>query len=142
MLETDEVSLDVCEIILHLQLFNVLGLPAAMCSKLLFPPPKKLLLVLAAETILQQRLSQWSLERVPIQSPLASPPQWNKEPLVCHVSRPSHTTRVSCQHCVIAQGIGNRGVSAVGDIPPVSACRVIERNLITSPQPPPPPASV
>lgn len=82
----------------------------------------------------------WSVCQFNHRSP--PPPQWNKEPLVCHVSRPSHTTRVSCQHSVIAQGIGNRGVSAVGDIPPVSACRVIERNLITSPQPPPPPASV
>lgn len=39
-------------------------------------------------------------------------------------------------------GHWDRGVSAVGDILNVSACRVIEGNLITSPQPPLPPASV
>lgn len=39
-------------------------------------------------------------------------------------------------------GHWDRGVSAVGDILSVSACRVIEGNLITSPQPPLAPASV
>lgn len=39
-------------------------------------------------------------------------------------------------------GHWDRGVSAVGDILNVSACRVIEGNLITSPQPPLAPAPV
>ena len=137
-----------CEIILHLQLFNVLGLPAAMCSKLLFPPEK-------TSSCPRRGNNRLRLHPPPpppaaplsvvsgacANSITAHPPQWDKEPLVCHVSRPSHTTRVSCQHCYCT-GHWDRGVSAVGDIPPVSACRVIERNLITSPQPPPPPASV
>lgn len=67
-------------------------------------------------------------------TPTTTTTRWNKETLVCQVSFPCCLLPTCC-YCA---GHWDRGVSAVGDILNVPACRVIEGNLITSPQPPPP----
>lgn len=70
-LETDEVSLNVVEILLYLRSFNVLSLPAAMSFKL----SRQLLLVLVTALLIFvstfHHHFRWSLEGVPIQSLLA-----------------------------------------------------------------------
>lgn len=52
--------------------------------------------------------------------------QRSKETLVCRVSFPSHTTGSVASILLLHRALGPKCVSAVDDILPVSACRVME----------------
>lgn len=124
---------------------SLVSCPHFACSNVFqtFPDSEQLCLALAAELLIFISIfTSFSMVSGASANPItACPPvEYRNTSLSC--CSPSHTLGVSLPTRCYCAGHWDLCVSAVGDILPVPACRVLERNLINPLQPPPPPFSV